>query len=143
MKKRLILMGIVMAAIGMVLTIGPAQAADTVKIGVVGPRTGGAAATGQAFEEGIQLATAYVNAKGGVLGKNLEVVFQDTAGDPEKAASGFERLVTRDQVVDGAGRKPLVGRFGRNRGGQPSESALCGGGGLGRSHHRQELPLCL
>lgn len=99
MKKRLILMGILIAAIGMVLTMGPVQAADTVKIGVVGPRTGGAAATGQAFEEGIQLATAYVNAKGGVLGKNLEIVFEDTAGDPEKAASGFERLVTRDHVA--------------------------------------------
>ena len=99
MKKRLILMGILIAAIGMVLTMGPVQAADTVKIGVVGPRTGGAAATGQAFEEGIQLATAYVNAKGGVLGKDLEIIFEDTAGDPEKAASGFERLVTRDHVA--------------------------------------------
>ncbi|MFZ1201714.1 MAG: ABC transporter substrate-binding protein, partial [Desulfobacterales bacterium] len=73
--------------------------AETVKIGVVGPRTGGAAATGKAFEEGIQLATAYVNAKGGVLGKPLEVVFEDTAGAPDKAASGFERLATRDNVV--------------------------------------------
>jgi branched-chain amino acid transport system substrate-binding protein len=74
-------------------------AADTVKIGVVGPRTGTAAATGKAFEEGIKLATDYVNSKGGVNGKDLEVVFEDTAGAPDKAASGFERLVTRDKVV--------------------------------------------
>ena len=85
--------------IGSILAAGPAIAADTIKIGVVGPRTGGAAATGKAFEEGIQLATAYVNAQGGVLGKNLEIVFEDTAGAPDKAASGFERLVTRDKVV--------------------------------------------
>lgn len=85
--------------IGSMLAAGPAIAADTIKIGVVGPRTGGAAATGKAFEEGIQLATAYVNAQGGVLGKNLEIVFEDTAGAPDKAASGFERLVTRDKVV--------------------------------------------
>ena len=99
MKKGRIFLSLLAALIGIGLVLGPVQAADTVKIGVVGPRTGGAAATGQAFEEGIQLATAYVNAKGGVLGKNLEVVFEDTAGDPEKAASGFERLVTRDQVA--------------------------------------------
>lgn len=81
------------------LATGPVQATDTIKVGVVGPRTGGAAATGKAFEEGIQLATDYINAKGGVLGKKLEIVFEDTAGAPDKAASGFERLVTRDKVV--------------------------------------------
>lgn len=54
-------------------------AADTVKIGVVGPRTGPAAATGKAFEEGIAIALDHINAKGGVLGKPLEVVFEDTA----------------------------------------------------------------
>jgi len=81
------------------LAIGPAWSSDTIKVGVVGPRTGGAAATGKAFEEGIQLATDYVNAMGGVLNKKLEIVFEDTAGAPDKAASGFERLATRDKVV--------------------------------------------
>jgi branched-chain amino acid transport system substrate-binding protein len=75
-----------------------AMAADPVKIGVVGPRTGPAAATGKAFEEGIAIALDHINAKGGVLGKPLEIVFEDTAGVPEKAASGFEKLVTRDKV---------------------------------------------
>jgi len=75
-----------------------AWAADTVKIGVVGPRTGPAAATGKAFEEGIAIALDHINAKGGVLGKPLEVVFEDTGGVPEKAASGFERLATREKV---------------------------------------------
>jgi len=75
-----------------------AWAADTIKIGVVGPRTGPAAATGKAFEEGIAIALDHINAKGGVLGKPLEVVFEDTAGVPEKAASGFEKLATRDKV---------------------------------------------
>jgi len=73
-------------------------AVDTVKIGVVGPRTGPAAATGKAFEEGIALAVDAVNAKGGVLGKPLEVIFEDTGGVPEKAASAFERLATREKV---------------------------------------------
>lgn len=73
-------------------------AADTIKIGVVGPRTGPAAATGKSFEEGIAIALDHINAKGGVLGKQVEVVFEDTGGVPEKAASGFEKLATRDQV---------------------------------------------
>ncbi len=78
---------------------GLASADDTIKVGVVGPRTGSAAATGTAFEEGIALALERINAKGGVLGKKLEVVFEDTAGDPQKAASGLEKLITKDKVV--------------------------------------------
>ncbi len=75
-----------------------AFAQETIKIGVVGPRTGPAAATGKAFEEGIAIALDHINAKGGVLGKKLEVVFEDTGGVPEKAASAFEKLATRDRV---------------------------------------------
>lgn len=92
------LAGLVGVSVAVALGIGSARA-DTIKIGVVGPRTGGAAATGQAFEEGIQIALDYVNGKGGVLGKKLEVVFEDTAGSPDKAAAAFERLVTRDKVA--------------------------------------------
>jgi branched-chain amino acid transport system substrate-binding protein len=90
---------ILTAALSLMIFTGTSLAAETVKIGVVGPRTGPAAATGKAFEEGIKIATDYVNNKGGVLGKNIEIVFEDTAGAPDKAASGFERLVTRDKVV--------------------------------------------
>lgn len=73
-------------------------AQDTIKIGVVGPRTGPAAATGKAFEEGIAIALDHINARGGVLGKKVEVVFEDTGGVPEKAAAAFEKLATRDKV---------------------------------------------
>ena len=86
-------------AFAVLLLCGSAWAQDAIKVGVVGPRTGPAAATGAAFEEGIKLAVEYVNSKGGVMGKKLEIVFEDTAGAPDKAASGFERLVTRDKVV--------------------------------------------
>lgn len=86
-------------ALLMLVFAGTVWAAETIKVGVVGPRTGPAAATGKSFEEGIKLALDYVNAQGGVLGKPLEVVFEDTAGAPDKAASGFERLVIRNNVV--------------------------------------------
>uniref|UniRef100_A0A7C4MQZ0 Leucine-binding protein domain-containing protein n=1 Tax=Desulfatirhabdium butyrativorans TaxID=340467 RepID=A0A7C4MQZ0_9BACT len=86
-------------ALAVLCVSSTAIAQDTIKVGVVGPRTGTAAATGTAFQEGIQLAVEHVNAHGGVLGKKLEIVFEDTAGAPDVAASGFERLVTRDKVV--------------------------------------------
>ena len=74
-------------------------AAETIKIGVVGPRTGSAAAEGKTFDEGIALALDKINGGGGVLGKTVEVVFEDTAGNAEKAASAFEKLATRDGVA--------------------------------------------
>jgi branched-chain amino acid transport system substrate-binding protein len=93
MKRILVLTFIMLFALAPL-----AWAQSTIKIGVVGPRTGPAAATGKAFEEGIAIALDHLNAKGGVLGKKLEVVFEDTGGVPEKAASGFERLATREKV---------------------------------------------
>jgi branched-chain amino acid transport system substrate-binding protein len=90
---------VLVVVLGLFVFSGSLSAAETIKIGVVGPRTGTAAATGKAFEEGIKIATDYVNSKEGVLGKKIEIVFEDTAGAPDKAASGFERLVTRDKVV--------------------------------------------
>lgn len=95
-KGAALILGLAMAMLGLA---GVALAADTIKVGVVGPRTGGAAATGKAFEEGIALALDKINGAGGVLGKKLEVVFEDTAGDPAKAASGLEKLITKDKVV--------------------------------------------
>jgi ABC-type branched-subunit amino acid transport system substrate-binding protein len=47
--------------------------ADTIKIGVVGPRTGSAAATGTAFAEGIDLALDYINGKGGLLYRKVRI----------------------------------------------------------------------
>ncbi|MBN1830151.1 MAG: ABC transporter substrate-binding protein [Deltaproteobacteria bacterium] len=99
MGKKKVLGCVLVLCFIILVAMGPVWAADSIKVGVVGPRTGTAAATGQAFEEGIKLAVGYVNGKGGVLGKKLEIVFEDTAGSPEKAASGFERLVTRDKVA--------------------------------------------
>lgn len=87
-----------MVLVGFMVVGSAVWAADTIKIGVVGPRTGPAAATGKAFEEGIAIALEHINAKGGVLGKPLEVVFEDTGGVPEKAASALEKLATRDKV---------------------------------------------
>ncbi len=95
-KAFAVLTALAMAALGLA---GVSAAEDTIKIGVVGPRTGGAAATGKAFEEGIALALDKINGAGGAMGKKVEVIFEDTAGDPAKAASGIEKLITKDKVV--------------------------------------------
>lgn len=96
LKLLVTLVALVTVALGIA---GTCMAEETIKIGVVGPRTGTAAATGAAFDEGIALALDKINGSGGILGKKVEVVFEDTAGDPAKAASGIEKLITKDNVV--------------------------------------------
>ena len=60
---------------------------ETIKLGGVGPLTGGYANYGLSVQHGAQLAVDEINAAGGVSGKQLELSFQDSQGDPESAVA--------------------------------------------------------
>jgi branched-chain amino acid transport system substrate-binding protein len=77
----------------------PASAQKPVKIGVLTPLSPpGDAGAGQFIVRGAKMAMEDVNAKGGLLGRKLELVIEDDSGTPEKAAAGFRKLATQDQV---------------------------------------------
>src|ERR1700756_2281712 len=81
------------------LTIGSAVGfADTIKVGVFGPLTGDAAATGAAEKEAVDLAIKDKNAAGGIRGKQIEAIYADDAGKPEEAVNVAKRLTARDNV---------------------------------------------
>ena len=82
-----------------------AFAADTVKIGLMGPMTGSWASEGQEMKQVVDLLAAEVNAKGGVLGKKIEIIAEDDAGDTRTASLAANRLATRDIVA-------VVGTYG-------------------------------
>jgi branched-chain amino acid transport system substrate-binding protein len=96
LTNRLLTAGLLASA----LTIGSAliASADTIKIGVFGPLTGDAAATGAAEKEAVDLAVKDKNAAGGIRGKQIEVVYADDAGKPEEAVNVAKRLTARDNV---------------------------------------------
>src|SRR3954470_23932493 len=75
-----------------------AAAQSTIKIGMVQPLTGAFAAAGTDVVNGAKIAVDGINAKGGVLGKSLELVTEDTKSNPTEAASVTEKLVIRDKV---------------------------------------------
>ncbi|HEY2611927.1 MAG TPA: ABC transporter substrate-binding protein, partial [Reyranella sp.] len=78
----------------------PAEAADPIKVGWVGPLSPpGGYAEGALMKQAAQLAADEINAKGGVLGRPIEVVFQDTRGQPEEGTAVAERLISQDHVV--------------------------------------------
>ena len=77
-------------------------AGGTLKIGGIGPLTGGAAVYGIAAMNGSQIAVDEINAAGGVNGMMLELNFQDDELDSEKSVNAYNTLKDWGvQVIDG------------------------------------------
>ena len=62
------------------------------KIGGIGPTTGGAAIYGEAVKNGAELAVKEINADGGINGIQVEFNFQDDENDAEKAVNAYNTL---------------------------------------------------
>jgi len=76
-----------------------AWAEDTVKIGLDNPLTGVYAALGKNELIGCQLALEQINAKGGILGRQVELLVEDsTSGDAGTAVQKARKLIERDNV---------------------------------------------
>ena len=76
-----------------------AWAAETVKIGLDNPLTGTFAALGKNELIGAQLAVEQINAKGGILGRQVELLVEDsTSGDTATAVQKALKLIERDNV---------------------------------------------
>jgi branched-chain amino acid transport system substrate-binding protein len=79
--------------------IRSAFAADTVKIGLCNPLTGTYAAVGKNELAGCKLALEQINAKGGILGQQAELLVEDsTSGDAGTAVQKSRKLIERDKI---------------------------------------------
>jgi branched-chain amino acid transport system substrate-binding protein len=81
-----------------------AQAAnEPIRIGVPMPLTGPLAQGGRMILNGIQFAADEANKQGGVLGHKLELVIEDTKGEPNTAAIVANKMLNEDKVFAFAG----------------------------------------
>ncbi|MFK5984015.1 MAG: ABC transporter substrate-binding protein [Pseudomonadota bacterium] len=71
---------------------------DTIKIGSFLAVTGGASFLGDPELKTLQMYIDELNEKGGLLGKKIELIHYDTAGNPKKAVNFIKRLVKKDRV---------------------------------------------
>ena len=90
--------GLVIAACLTLLT-STAFGADTVKIGVAGAHTGDLASYGLPTVNAAKLVAKDVNAKGGIDGKQIELLIQDEECKPEKATNAATKLISDGAVV--------------------------------------------
>jgi branched-chain amino acid transport system substrate-binding protein len=86
------------ASLSLALSL-PAMAEDTVKMGVVAAMSGQSAKSGEAIVRGLSLAIDEINAKGGVLGKKVELVVRDDESNPAKGVIAARELVQREKVT--------------------------------------------
>lgn len=90
-----------MTALAVVLTAGQAPravAADTIQFGAVLPLTGPGGIIGTQEMRGIQFAIDQANAKGGVAGHKIEVLFEDNQAKPDQSVLSFNKLVDLQHV---------------------------------------------
>jgi len=102
-RKRKLLSAIALVA-ATAVPFGATQAGDTIKIGGMAPLSSpGSYQQGPELVLGLEWAVADVNAAGGVLGKQVELIVEDTQGRPPTGATVVEKLITKDKVVAAAG----------------------------------------
>jgi branched-chain amino acid transport system substrate-binding protein len=88
----------VIAALLSATAIGGAHAADPIKIGVVTPLSGTYAGIGQQVRWGLDLATKEVNAAGGIMGRQVELIFEDEEANPAVAVQKADKLFQVNKV---------------------------------------------
>ncbi len=98
--RRTLVKGAALAGVAQIASpfVIAARAADAIKIGMVDPLTGVYAAVANNEVIGAKFAVEQINAKGGVLGRPLELLVEDSANDVGTGVQKTRKLIDRDQV---------------------------------------------
>ncbi len=95
--------------------------AQPIKVGWLSSLTGPLSASAIAENQGVELAVEEINAAGGILGRKIELLTRDTAGDPTKAVNFAQQLAFSDKVNfvigpvnsgEGLATTPMLARAG-------------------------------
>ena len=74
---------------------GAGLAADTIKLGIAGAHSGDLASYGLPSVKAAELVVKDINARGGILGKKVELLIEDDACKPEMATNTATKLVSK------------------------------------------------
>jgi branched-chain amino acid transport system substrate-binding protein len=99
--RRSVLKGAALAALGAALpgAVGRAADPEPIRLGVSGPLTGQNAQYGAEWKAGFDLALDAVNGQGGIGGRPLHYVFEDSQSDPRQAVAIAQRFVGDPRIV--------------------------------------------
>src|ERR1051326_7100434 len=98
MKRIALTAFVTLALVAAATWSGVSAQGDTIKIGLIQPLSGSVAASGNYIRMGAEIGRDWINAKGGVLGKKVELLIEDNKSDPKEAATAAEKLIVKDKV---------------------------------------------
>jgi len=90
--------GLVLASTVAAPSVLLAQSSDVIRVGHLTPRTGFLGPLGEYAVMAIDLAVEEINAKGGVMGRKIELLKEDSV-NPQTASTKAERMIERDKVA--------------------------------------------
>jgi branched-chain amino acid transport system substrate-binding protein len=93
MRPQRILIPLGVALVAVAVMLPPASAQDLVKLATLAEITGGGAASGTMWRDGVTLAVEDINRKGGVLGRHLATFVMDTQSDPPTSVAVMRRAI--------------------------------------------------
>jgi len=82
-----------------IVLAAPALAKDTIKIGAILAVTGPASFLGAPEAKTLEMMVEEINKKGGIKGKQIELIIKDSGANPEKALSFAKQLIEEDKVL--------------------------------------------
>src|SRR3954466_15477953 len=87
-----------LAALAASLSVTPAGAQEAYKIGISAGLTGYAATVDRGWRDGVGVAAAALNAKGGIMGRKIEVITEDNKSEPQEAVTVYRKMISSDKV---------------------------------------------
>ncbi len=90
--------GFGLAVLTACLMVAGTALAETIRFGAILPLTGPGGLIGTQQKLGIQFALDQINAKGGVRGNKIEVLFEDNQGKPDQSVLSFNKMVDLQQL---------------------------------------------
>ncbi|HPE66962.1 MAG TPA: ABC transporter substrate-binding protein, partial [Synergistales bacterium] len=94
-----IMKAVLLGVCAVLLVSSLAFGAETIKMGLLVPLTGPAAADGTSALYSVQIAMDQVNKDGGVLGKQIELVYYDDRADAKEAVALSYKLIEQDKIA--------------------------------------------
>jgi len=92
-----------LTALALAALSATALAADPIKIGVIGPYTGGSSSMGVSMRDGVRLAADEINKAGGVNGRPLLLVERDDEAKNERGVQIAQELINKERVAAAVG----------------------------------------
>jgi len=90
----------ILLAASLAVAAAAAVAAEPIAIGIsIAQSPPGSVVQGTQVKDGLEIVKDMVNAKGGVLGRPIQLIYEDNQGIPEKGRAATEKLITKDKVV--------------------------------------------